>query len=156
MNTTIVPYRDELAPAFETLNRAWIERDFALEDADRKTLGDPRASIVAPGGQIFFALDGAVPVGTVAAVRESAARFELAKMAVAPTHQRHGIGRQLGEAVVDFARRQGASTLYLLTNSRLTGAIRLYESLGFRHVPLPVTNYARADVCMELALAPRS
>ena len=129
---TIVPYRADLAWAFADLNRDWIERLFALEDADLKVLRDPQASIVAPGGQIFFALDGAEVVGTVAAVRYSATRFELAKMAVAAGHQGRGIGRILGEAVIAFAGRRGASTPFLLTKSRLEGAIRLYARLGLQ------------------------
>lgn len=150
---TIVPFRPELAPAFTALNRAWIERLFALEPADWKVLQDPRAAILDPGGQIFFAVDGAEVVGTVAAVRESPTSFELAKMAVAPTHQGRGLGLRLGQAVVDFARHSGADLLFLLTNSSLGNAIRLYERLGFRHAPLPShSEYTRADVYMELRL----
>ena len=149
----IVPFHPDLAPAFTRLNREWIERLFRLEPADLKTLENPVASIIAPGGQIFFALDGAGPVGTAAAVRESADRFELAKMAVAPSHQGQGVGRLLGEAVIQFAREADAQSVFLLTNSSLAGAIRLYERLGFRHGPLPPsTGYVRADVFMELEL----
>jgi putative acetyltransferase len=149
----IVPFRPDLAPAFTRLNRAWIERLFALEDADRKVLHDPATAIILPGGQIFFALDGEMPVGTAAAVRISRHRYELAKMAVEPSHQGHGIGRLLGEAVIRFARTAGAHYIFLLTNSRLSGAIRLYERLGFVHYPMPPsTEYSRADVYMELDL----
>ncbi len=149
----IVPFRRELAPAFQRLNLAWIERLFAVEDADRKVLGDPERAILAPGGQIFFALDGGVPVGTVAMLRVSAGRYELAKMAVASSHQRQGIGVQLGAAAIAFARDAGAETVFLQTNSRLDGAIRLYERLRFRHAADPdPPEYARADVYMELPI----
>ena len=147
----IVPFRPDLATAFADLNRAWIERLFTLETADLKVLNDPEGAIIGPGGQIFFALDAGAPVGTVAAVREGPGRFELAKMAVAPSHQGQGLGRALGEAMIDWARAQGAEAVFLLTNSRLEGAIRLYERLGFVHAPLPGhTDYVRADVYMEL------
>jgi len=154
LSVLIVPFRPGLAPAFADLNRAWIERLFSIEPADLKVLGDPEAAIIAPGGQIFFALDGDSPVGTVAAIRATPTRFELAKMAVAPSHQDRGLGRRLGEAIIHWSRSQGAESVFLLTNSRLTGAIRLYERLGFVHRPLlHQTDYARADVCMELTLA---
>ena len=55
---TIVPFHCELAGAFRRLNTDWIERLFAIEAADRKVLDDPQHSIIVPGGQIFFALDG--------------------------------------------------------------------------------------------------
>ncbi len=153
MSLRIVPFRPDLVPAFARLNREWIEQLFRLEPADLKTLENPVVSIIAPGGQIFFAMDGEEPVGTVAAVRVPTDRFELAKMAVRPSHQGQGVGRLLGEAVIQFARDAEAQSVFLLTNSSLAGAIRLYERLGFRHGPLPPsTGYARADVFMELEL----
>jgi GNAT superfamily N-acetyltransferase len=151
----IVPFRPDLAPAFTRLNRAWIERLFALEETDWKVLRDPAAAIIAHGGQIFFALDEETPIGTAAALRVSGDRYELAKMAVEPHYQGRGIGEQLGNAVIQFARAAGARTVFLLTNSSLAGAIRLYERLGFTHQPLPPsTGYSRADVYMELGFYP--
>ena len=149
----IVSYRRDLAPAFQRLNLAWIERLFVVEDADRKVLGDPERSIITPGGQILFALDGDEAIGTVAMVRYTAARYELAKMAVEPSHQGRGIGQMLGAAAIAFARDAGAETVFLLTNSSLVGAIRLYERLGFCHAVDPdPPEYARADVYMELPI----
>ena len=149
----IVPFRPDLAPAFTQLNREWIERLFALEDADWHVLRDPATTIIGPGGQIFFALDGETPIGTAAAIRISSRRYELAKMAVEPAYQGRGIGQLLGQAAVAFARDQGGDTMFLVTNSSLSGAIRLYERLGFVRRPLPPkTEYSRADVYMELVL----
>jgi GNAT superfamily N-acetyltransferase len=147
----ILPFVPALAPAFSALNRAWIERLFTLEAADLKVLQDPYSAIIAPGGQIFFALEGEIPVGTAAALRIVAGHYELAKMAVDPTYQGAGIGYLLGRAVIDWVREQGAARLYLETNSALAGAIRLYQRLGFRHAPPHAeSEYARADVYMEM------
>lgn len=149
----IVPFRRELAPAFRQLNLDWIERLFRVEAPDLKVLENPDSAIVAPGGMILFALDGGTPVGTVALIRVSDGRFELAKMAVATTHQRRGIGGLLGAAGIAWARAAGAKTVFLETNSRLANAIRLYERLGFRHVTHPhPSDYARADYYMELPI----
>ncbi|MCB0833581.1 MAG: GNAT family N-acetyltransferase [Bacteroidetes bacterium] len=147
----IIPFRSNLASAFTELNRAWIERLFSLETADEKILKNPKGAIVDRGGQVFFAMDGSQPVGTVAAIRDSAGRYELAKMAVDPAHQGRGIGKLLGQAVVDFALSQGAKVLFLETSSTLPNAIRLYERLGFRHTTPPKpSEYARSDVYMEI------
>src|SRR5215203_1753393 len=113
---TIVPFRRELAPAFTALNCAWIDQLFRLEDTDWKVLENPEAAIVAPGGQIFFAIDDDVPVGTAAGIRVAASTYELAKMAVTPSHQGRGLGERLGQAVVDWARNAGAEHLFLETN----------------------------------------
>ena len=149
----IVPFRPSLAPAFSNLNRAWIEQLFTIEPADLKVLENPETAIIDAGGQIFFAMDGEVPVGTVAALRVSPDRFELAKMAVNPNHRGRGLGYLLGQAVIDWVRGQGAREVFLVTNSSLAGAIRLYERLGFRHGPMPThSEYARADVYMQLVV----
>jgi GNAT superfamily N-acetyltransferase len=149
----IVPFRSELAGAFRRLNLDWIERLFEVEAADRKVLDDPEARIVAPGGQIFFALEGEAAVGTVAMIFVQAGRFELAKMAVAASHQKRGIGERLGAAGISWARAAGAGSIFLQTNSRLADAIRLYERLGFRHAVDPdPPEYARADVYMEMPI----
>jgi GNAT superfamily N-acetyltransferase len=153
-DVVIVPFRRELAPEFRRLNLDWIERLFEVEAPDMKVLDDPEAAIIARGGMIFFALDGGTAVGTVAMIRVSAARFELAKMAVATSHQRRGIGEMLGAAGVAWASQAGATTVFLETNSGLGNAIRLYQRLGFRHAVDPhASDYARADVYMELPIA---
>jgi len=150
---TVAPFRRELAGDFRRLNLDWIERLFAVEEPDRKVLDDPEQAVVAKGGMIFFALDGNAVVGTVAMVRITDARYELAKMAVASSHQRRGIGELLGRACKEWAAGKGVQTIFLETNSRLANAIRLYERLGFRHAVDPhPSDYARADVYMELAI----
>jgi GNAT superfamily N-acetyltransferase len=152
---TIEPFQPPLAPVFARLNRQWIERLFTIEPADEVVLGDPEREVVTPGGQIFFARVGGEIVGTAAAMVHSPAVFELAKMAVTPESQGRGVGQRLGQAVIAFARGARAERLFLLTNSRLAPAIRLYERLGFEHHPLPPhTGYSRADVYMEMDLRP--
>lgn len=149
----IVPYRREFLAAFERLNRAWLEAHALLEPADLEYLQDPQGSILAGGGQIYLALDGDDVVGTCAAIRIAPTTIELAKLAVDPAAQRRGLGRQLSLCVIQFARDVGATQVALTSNTALVHAIRLYESLGFRHVPLPPdVRYRSADVCMTLYL----
>lgn len=153
----ILPYAPQYSAAFRQLNLDWIERFFRVEAPDLKVLDDPERAIVAPGGQIFFAVDAGRPVGTVAMIHHNAVRYELAKMAVAPAHQGRGIGEQLGRAGIGWARVAGAKTVFLETNSRLDGAIRLYERLGFRHAVDPnPSEYTRSDVYMELSFMHKS
>ncbi len=151
----ITPFDPSLAPHFARLNREWIERWFVLEPADLAVLVDPVSAIITPGGMIYFALLGDEVIGTCAVMPHESGVLELAKMAVSPAAQGRGVGRLLGEASIAFARRTDAHTLMLLSNSRLAPALHLYESLGFRHAPVPEgVEYARADVYMELPLRP--
>jgi putative acetyltransferase len=150
----IVTYRPEFREAFERLNRAWLEAYALLEPADLVYLQDPEGHVLATGGQVFFALDGGQVVGACAAIRSTPSTVELAKLAVAPEAQGRGLGRRLCEHVLRFARAAGAAQVVLSSNSALVAAIRLYESLGFRHAPVPPTvPYASADVYMTLSLA---
>ncbi|MFY9822026.1 MAG: GNAT family N-acetyltransferase [Thermoanaerobaculia bacterium] len=152
-NTTIVTYRPEFRETFERLNRAWLEAHSLLEPADVEYLQDPELHILSPGGQIFCALQDGEVVGTCAAIRVSPSVFELAKLAVAPLAQGRGLGRQLSERVLSFAREAGVSKIELTSHTALVQAIRLYESLGFQHEPMPPDiRYQSANVYMTLRL----
>jgi len=149
----IATWRPELREHFERLNRAWLEEFGLFEDVDRVYLQRPEDLILAPGGQIYFALDGDDVLGACAAIRVSETVVELAKLAVAPSAQNRGVGRRLCEAVIAFARQSGVSSVVLTSNQRLTAALRLYRALGFRDAPLPAdTPYTTADVYMVLEL----
>ena len=142
--------------AFRMLNEQWIKRFFRVEAKDEAALADPQQTIIERGGLILIATIGGQSVGCCALLRMSRdGEFEVAKMAVAPEHQGKSIGRRLLRTAIEEARRIRARRLYLETNHILKPAIRLYESLGFKHLqPTQVTPspYDRADVYMELKL----
>jgi GNAT superfamily N-acetyltransferase len=149
----IVDFRTDLAGAFKTLNEAWITTLFALEPKDEAVLGDPQGQVIAKGGCILFALEDGEAVGCCALLALPDGGFELAKMAVADSHQGRGLGRALMAAAVDRATAAGAPRLYLETNSGLAPALALYRSFGFVEVtPAEQSPYARVDVIMELRL----
>jgi putative acetyltransferase len=155
MTVVIDTFRPEHAAAFDALNRAWLTAYDLLEPADELHLTDPAGQILAPGGQIFVALEDEAVVGACAAVPHGPGAFEVAKLAVAPPARGRGIGRDLIDACLGYAQQRGARQAVLLSNSRLAAALRLYEQLGFRYAPMPATMpYATADVYMELDLAP--
>ena len=144
------------ADAFFELNREWIQRNFWLEPADLEVLWHPQTAILDPGGHIFMAVRDGVPVGCCALLAMGPGEYELAKMAVTPAERRHGIGRRLIAAAIAKAERLCATRLYLETNQTLTGAILLYESMGFRHLPptrVKPSHYSRANVFMERMVA---
>lgn len=141
--------------AFRILNEEWITHYFKLEPKDVETLNHPESSILAKGGQIYFACTESEVVGCVALIPMPDGVFELSKMAVSPKMRGLGIGRKLLEYTIEQAVQRGAKSLFLGSSSRLKNAVHLYESLGFKHVPpesLPDMHYSRADVFMEMAL----
>jgi putative acetyltransferase len=141
--------------AFRTLNEEWITRYFALEKKDREVLEDPDGQILKKGGHIFMVCMGDDVVGCVALIPLGAGVYELSKMAVSPQYRGFGIGRRLLQYTIEQAKVIGASSLFLGSNAKLKNAVHLYEAVGFRHVPpedIPPTEYARADVFMEMQL----
>lgn len=148
----IVDLTPELEPRFRELNLAWLEPLFGVEEADRAMLDEPQG-IVDRGGAVLLATLGDEAVGTCALIRWPDRVFELAKMAVAPSHRGRGVGRRLAEAALERAALLGARTVVLLTSPTLGPAIALYRSLGFREVAeLPVDHppYARCSIAMQL------
>ena len=144
------------AEAFRELNREWIARYFKVEEQDLIQLDDPVGNILRPGGQIVMAIADGERIGCCALVFVKTGLFEVAKMAVSERYRGKGIGRRLLEYTIAQARRLGAHTLELASNTKLANAVHLYESLGFRHLPperVEPSPYARANVFMVLNLA---
>lgn len=146
----IIDYEPRYREAFERLNREWLEALFKVEPVDARMLGDPERHIIEPGGHILFARRGDDIVGTVALKSEGDGSYELTKMAVTASVRGLGVGRRLGEAIVERYRSLGGTTLHLDSHSSLAPAIALYESLGFREAPRPApSEYVRCDIYME-------
>lgn len=61
--------------------------------------------------------------------------IELKRLYVAPAGRGLGLGLALSQAVIDEARLQGYSELYLDTDPGLIHANAIYEALGFEDVP---------------------
>ncbi len=140
------------AAAFYALNRAWLDEHALYEPADEPYLADPLGSVVDAGGEVYVAIDAEAVVGT-AAIAPHGDDWELLKVTVAGHARGRGLGRRLVEHCINRARARGATRLMLVSSSKLQAALRLYERLGFTHVPLPAdVPYATADICMRLDL----
>ena len=137
---------------FISLNEAWIQRYYSIEDADRRLAQNP-AIVVDEGGAILTAVEEGRVVGACALFHHGERSFELARMAVDPACQGKGIGRQLAEEAIERAKDLGAIRLKLLTNPLLAPAVELYCSLEFlvvRRGQHP--EYSRCNLVMELMI----
>ncbi len=148
----IVSYKPEHQPAFESLNRAWIEKYFWIEPIDLEVLQHPGQKILEAGGEILLAVVDSQAVGVVALKRVDETTFEFTKMAVDETHQGKKIGERLAIAAIAQARDKNAAKIILYSNTKLEAAINLYRKLGFVEVDLDGP-YKRSDIKMELTLS---
>ncbi|MFC0184420.1 Acetyltransferase (GNAT) family protein [Pseudarcicella hirudinis] len=147
----IIPYQPDYKEDFKRINVEWIEKYFKIEEHDLEQLDAPD-NITANGGQIFLALVNEEVVGTVALIHDGNQVFELAKMAVSPKAQGLGIGKTLCKTAIQEAKNRDAKRLYLLSNTQLTPALKIYENLGFTEVPIGEILYERTDIKMEYFL----
>ncbi|WP_158825405.1 bifunctional helix-turn-helix transcriptional regulator/GNAT family N-acetyltransferase [Mucilaginibacter lacusdianchii] len=148
----IVAYHPQYKAAFKALNEEWITTYFKIEESDYKALDHPEEYILDKGGFILFALYHGEPLGTCALIKMDNQTFELAKMAVSPKAKGKGMGWLLGNAAIEKARAEGATRVYLESNTILKPAINLYHKLGFKKVTGIVSPYERCNIQMELCL----
>ncbi|MFW6193847.1 MAG: ribosomal protein S18-alanine N-acetyltransferase, partial [Gemmatimonadota bacterium] len=99
-------------PWSETAFRSVMRRD------DARLIVADRGGEVAGYAAVWFAADEA----------------ELGDIAVDPDRRREGIGSRLVREVVAEARRRGVQQIFLQVRESNRGALRLYESAGFRRV----------------------
>ena len=144
-------FNKKYSKQFFLLNKAWIEESWNLEDSDKKDLLNPER-IVENGGQIFFALDNQSVIGTVAMIKSSDDRFELAKMTVKEGFRGKGIANMLMDECIKFAKQNSSSEIFLISNDSLIIARNLYDKYGFKEVELDSQKYERGNVKMNLKI----
>jgi len=131
MSSKIISYHPAFKQAFYDLNIAWLEEYFTVEPVHLTVLQNPESSILADGGEIFFAVHNDVAVGTVAMKSYGNGRYELTKLGVADTAQGTGIGRTLCQYIINSFIQKKGRLLFLETHTILKPAMTLYEKLGF-------------------------
>lgn len=87
-------------------------------------------------GPTWIAEEGGFPVGTVSAVLRDL-DMHIRSMAVVPNARGRRLGHSLFAEAFNLAVERHARRIYLSTTPFLYGAIRLYESLGFRRAGEP-------------------
>lgn len=151
-NISIVNFEKEHQPYFEKFNRQWIEAWFTMEPLDEWVLTNPEEAILKDGGEILMALYDGTLAGTAGLRKISETVFEFTKMAVDENFRRKGIAEALCYASFEKAKELGATKVLLYSNTKNAGAIKLYEKIGFKHLPVENGVYARANVKMEIDL----
>ena len=91
--------------------------------------------------------DGNLWCGTIQGIRDRNGFGAIQNLGIAPAHRGIGLGTILMRRALDGFRQAGLSQVYLEVTARNSGAIRLYERIGFRIVR---TVYKAAELaCSE-------
>ncbi|WP_310555780.1 GNAT family N-acetyltransferase [Flavobacterium sp.] len=152
MKTEIITYNPQYKNNFIALNKAWLEEFFFVEPHDIEVFDNIEEVILNPGGEIFFCIIDNEVVGTVAMQKINATTFELAKLAVDKKYQGQKLSNLLMDTCIAFAKEKKATTIMLMSSTKLQIALNLYKKFGFVETPLTETDYSRADIQMELYL----
>lgn len=129
---------------FWTDPRAVLQRQYLSEEmikryADREAISGhlPPGFFVDPRTVIFVALClmDTEPVGHIA-VRRLDDEFEIKNMFVAISARGQGVAEQLLNAAERASLGHGAHRLILQTGDRQPEAVKFYQKMGFRKIPL--------------------
>ena len=154
MKVSIVPFQDQYSKYFYELNYDWLSEYFYVEDYDEKVLKNCKEEIIDKDGYIFFAIHDNSVVGTMALIPRENGVYELNKMAVNKELRGNGIGNQLINFIIDFAKKKKYKSVILYSNSVLKNSIHLYNKFGFKKINIENnTPYKRSDIKMELLLS---
>lgn len=124
-----VSVRELLAEYAAWLN---IESENPLLEQERSRLPGDYAP---PDGLILLAYVDGELAGCAALRALEPGICEMKRLWVRGEYRRDGVGRTLGIALIERARRRGYRRMRLDTLARMIAARRLYESLGFREIP---------------------
>ncbi len=135
---------------------AWfIEQTFSHQSLESE-LQDLSVSYGPPNGKTLLARSDGQICGGVAYRRLSDEICEMKRLFVPDRFRGRGTGRRLCEAIVASATDAGFRLMRLDTGNRLTEAIGMYESIGFR-ICAPYHQYPEALmpylVFMQMPLA---
>lgn len=151
----IVPFKPEYAPAFDRLNRAWIEEFFWIEPFDNEVLTKPDQYILNSGGELWFAVEHGEVLGACALIKLRDDLYEFTKLGVDEKARGRGVARALLRHCVGRARSAGHPALRIYTSKKLVPANTLYRAEGFIEQEMSDADkarYKRADIMYELPL----
>jgi len=111
--------------------------------------------------QIQVAAQGNLLVGYIVCLKTDTTPLDMgykwsyiSDIYVRPTHRRQGIGRKLMQAIVEYVRSVGSSHVRLTVWCRNSGAMKLYEQLGFREHMYTLQIDLRRASQIELSFSP--
>ena len=156
MRIEVTPSTDPVAVDLVRQMQVEMDERFGPEDdGGEGWLAETSAEHVSPPHGVFLVayLDDGTPAGCGALKRFDAETGEVKRMFTAPAGRGKGVGRAILARLEDEARRIGYTKARLETDLKLFEAVGLYESVGYREIPV-YGRYAHEpeNRCFEKAL----
>lgn len=126
--------------------QSFLNVDLCFQDFERE-LAELPGAYTRPAGDVLFGLVDDRLAGCVARRPLDDRACEMKRLFVREEARGSGLGRLLAQTCVDDARAAGFSLMRLDTLARLTEAVALYKSMGFKpcepyyHNPLDGVSY---------------
>jgi GNAT superfamily N-acetyltransferase len=109
----------------------FVDRVFGHQDLNRELLG-LATTYGPPNGRTLLARRDGLVCGGGAYRRLRDGSCEMKRLYVSDRFKGQGIGRALGEALIESARAEGYPVMHLDSANLLTEAIAMYRKMGFR------------------------
>lgn len=147
----VVPYDKKYKEEFIAMNLEWITKMFRLEPEDLSVLNHVDSTVEA-GGQIYFAIDDEDKVLACCMIAPLSNRqWEIEKFCAKGMYTGTGAGSACFMACLEYAKKQYAERVVIVTNTKCKQAIHLYQKFGFTEMPVDrrLFPYERANISFE-------
>ena len=150
----IIPYSSRYHKDFVAFNTDWILDNFGfLEQEDLDTFEHVDEELI-QGAMIFLAVNDQDETLACCMTRPlQNGRWELCKLASNKHLPHKGAGSAVFQAAIDHAISNGATELFLLSNTKLKPALHIYRKFGFEEVKLENYEYERGNIAFMKKVA---
>lgn len=129
----------------------WLGFDLSFQNYEKEFAELP-GLYTPPKGRLLLAFYNSKIAGCVGLREFAKGICEMKRMYVKPKYRRKGIGRSLGIAIIEEARKIGYKRMRLDTVPWMKQAIELYYSLGFKKIKPYRYNPIKGSLFLELIL----
>jgi ribosomal-protein-alanine N-acetyltransferase len=137
----------DIEPAAEIESQSFSQRESGARGVDRF-----KEELARPWSRAFVARDDAARITGFLLSWHVVDELHILDVAVAPASRRHGIGRALVAAAIDYAKKENAVRLLLEVRPSNAVAIALYRALGFLPYGVRKRYYSDDEDALEMML----